>query len=142
MSFEEITPAENTTIVLSKKGWIRAGKGHEIDGNTLSYRAGDQFHQQLQGKSTDTVIFFDSSGKSYSLLAHTLPSARGQGEPLSSRLTFTPGAEVIGMMIGKSDDRLLMASDAGYGFVTTLENLISKNRNGKAVLKCPSGSLA
>ncbi len=142
MSMEEITPAENMTIVLSKKGWIRAGKGHEIDGNTLSYRAGDLFYQQLQGKSTDTVIFFDTSGKSYSLVAHTLPSARGQGEPLSSRLMFTPGAEVAGMMIGKSDDKLLIASDAGYGFITTLENLISKNRNGKAVLKCPTGSLA
>lgn len=142
MSFEEIVPAENITIVLSKKGWARAGKGHEIDGNTLSYRAGDSFHQQLQAKSTDTVIFLDSFGKSYSLLAHTLPSARGQGEPLSSRLTFTPGSEVIGMIIGKPNDKLLIASDAGYGFVTTLENLISKNRNGKALLKCPTGSFA
>jgi len=142
MSFEEIVPAENLTIILSQKGWVRAGKGHEIDGNTLSYRAGDHFYQQLQAKSTDTVIFLDSAGKSYSLAAHTLPSARGQGEPLSSRLTFTPGSEVIGMIIGKPDDKLLIASDAGYGFVTTLENLISKNRNGKAMLKCPTGSLA
>lgn len=142
MSFEEIAPAENVTIVLSKKGWVRAAKGHEIDGNTLSYRAGDTFYQQILGKSTDTIIFFDNAGKSYSLAAHTLPSARGQGEPLSSRLTLTPGADVVGMMIGKSDDRYLIASDAGYGFTTTLENLISKNRNGKAVLKCPTGSFA
>ncbi|MCX7124469.1 MAG: DNA topoisomerase IV subunit A, partial [Gammaproteobacteria bacterium] len=142
MSFEEITPAENTTIVLSQKGWIRAAKGHEIDGSTLTYRAGDSFYQQLQGKSTDTIIFCDSAGKTYSLIAHTLPSARGLGEPLSSKLTLTPGSETIGMMLGKSDDRYLMASDAGYGFVTTLENLYSKNRNGKAVLKCPTGSLA
>ena len=142
MSFEEIVPAENITVVLSKKGWIRAAKGHEIDGNTLSYRAGDHFYQQLQGKSTDTVVFFDTAGKSYSLISHTLPSARGQGEPLSSRLTLTPGAEITGMMIGKSDDRYLIASDAGYGFLTTLDNLIGKNRNGKAVLKCPNGSLA
>lgn len=142
MSFEEITPAENITVVLSGKGWVRAAKGHEMDGNTLSYRAGDHFYQQLQGKSTDNVVFFDSSGKSYSLTAHTLPSARGQGEPLSSRLTLTAGADMIGMAMGKSDDRYLIASDAGYGFVTTFDNLISKNRNGKAMLKCPTGSRA
>lgn len=142
MSLEEITPAENITVVLSKKGWVRAAKGHEIDGNTLSYRAGDEFYQQLQGKSTDTVTFLDSAGKSYSLVAHTLPSARGQGEPLSSRLVLSPGSETIGMLIGKPDSRFVIASDAGYGFVTQLENLYAKNKNGKAVLKCPAGSLA
>ncbi|HLB56025.1 MAG TPA: DNA topoisomerase IV subunit A [Coxiellaceae bacterium] len=142
MSFEEIAPAENMTVVLSKKGWVRAGKGHDIDGKTLSYRAGDEFHQQLPCKSTDTAIFFDSAGKSFSLPVHTLPSARGQGEPLSSRLVFTPGAEIIGMIVGKPEDRLLIASDAGYGFVTAYENIMSKNKNGKAVIKCPTGSLA
>ena len=142
MSFEEIAPTENLTIVLSKKGWIRAAKGHDIDGSSLSYRAGDEFYQQIQAKSNDTVTFLDSAGKSFSLSAHTLPSARGQGEPLSSKFILSPGSEVIGMLIGKSDDRYLIASDAGYGFVTTLENLLSKNRNGKSVLKCPTGSLA
>jgi len=142
MSFEEIAPTENLTIVLSQKGWIRAAKGHDIDGSSLSYRAGDEFYQQIQAKSNDTVTFLDSAGKSFSLAAHTLPSARGQGEPLSSKFILSPGSEVIGMMIGKSDDRYLIASDAGYGFVTSLENLLSKNRNGKAVLKCPTGSLA
>lgn len=142
MSMEEITPAENVTVVLSKKGWIRAGKGHEIDGATLSYRAGDEFMQQIQCKSTDTILFLDSTGKSFSLAAHTLPSARGQGDPLSSKLSFAPGAEVIAMLVGNPSDKILIASDAGYGFVTTLENMISKNRNGKAVLKCPTGSFA
>ena len=142
MSFEEIAPTENLTIVLSQKGWIRAAKGHDIDGGSLSYRAGDQFYHQIQAKSNDTVTFLDSAGKSFSLSAHTLPSARGQGEPLSSKFILSPGSEVIGMMIGKSDDRYLIASDAGYGFVTSLDNLLSKNRNGKAVLKCPTGSLA
>lgn len=142
MSFEEIAPAENMTIVLSKKGWIRAGKGHDIDGNTLSYRAGDHFYLQIQVKSTDAITFLDSAGKSFTLVAHTLPSARGQGEPLSSRFILSPGSEVISMLSGKSNDRFLIASDAGYGFVTTLENLVSKNKNGKAVLKCPAGSLA
>lgn len=142
LKVEEIVPSENITIVLSKKGWIRAGKGHEIDGSTLSYRAGDHFYQQILGKSNDTVIFFDSAGKSFSLFAHTLPSARGQGEPLSSKLIFSPGAEVVSMIIANSNDRILFASDAGYGFVTALENCVSKNRNGKAVLKCPTGSIA
>jgi topoisomerase-4 subunit A len=142
MSFEEIVPAENLTVVLSQKGWIRAAKGHEMDGATLNYRAGDQFFQQILVKSTDTITFLDSAGKTFSLTAHTLPSARGQGEPLSSKFVLSPGAEVIGMMAGKSEDRYLLASDAGYGFVTTLENMISKNKNGKAVIKCPTGSTA
>lgn len=142
MSLEEITPTENVTLVLSKKGWVRAAKGHDIDSSTLSYRAGDEFYQQLQGKSTDIVTFLDSAGKSFSLAAHTLPSARGQGEPLSSRIILSPGSETVGMIIGKPEDYFLIASDAGYGFVTQLENLYAKNKNGKAVLKCPAGSLA
>ncbi|PIZ04715.1 MAG: DNA topoisomerase IV subunit A [Gammaproteobacteria bacterium CG_4_10_14_0_8_um_filter_38_16] len=142
MSFEEIAPTENITIVLSKKGWVRAAKGHDIDGTTLNYRAGDEFYQKIHAKSNDTVIFVDSAGKSFSLLAHTLPSARSQGEPLSSRFILSPGSEVVGMIVGKPDDRFLITSDAGYGFITTLENLYTKNRNGKTVLKCPKGSLA
>ena len=142
MSFEEIAPAENVSIILSQKGWIRAAKGHEMDGASLSYRAGDAFYQTIQGKSTDTVIFLDSAGKSYSLPAHTLPSARGMGEPLSSKLSITPGADIIGMLIAKPAERILIASDAGYGFVTNTDNLISKNRNGKAILKCPNNARA
>jgi topoisomerase-4 subunit A len=140
--FEDLQPAENVTVVLSTKGWIRAAKGHEVDGKTLSYRAGDEFHSQLLGKSTDSIIFLDSAGKSYTLLASALPSARGQGDPLSSKLSITPGAEIVAMLIGKPDDRVLLASDAGYGFVTTLDNLMSKNRNGKAMLKCPDNARA
>ncbi|MDP1574158.1 MAG: DNA topoisomerase IV subunit A [Coxiellaceae bacterium] len=140
--FEDLQPAENMTVVLSKKGWIRAGKGHEVDGKTLSYRAGDEFHSQILGKSTDQVLFLDSAGKSYTLAVSTLPSARGQGDPLSSKISITPGAEIVGMLIGKMDARVLLASDAGYGFITTIENLISKNKNGKAMLKCPDNSRA
>lgn len=140
--FEDLQPAENLTIVLSTKGWIRAGKGHEVDGRALNYRAGDEFHSQLLGKSTDSIIFFDSAGKSYTVQANNLPSARGQGEPLSSKISITTGAEIVGMLIGKPNDRVLLTSDAGYGFVTALENLISKNRNGKAMLKCPENSRA
>lgn len=140
--FEDLQPAENVTVVLSQKGWIRAAKGHEVEGETLSYRAGDAFMMQLKGKSTDQVIFVDSTGKSYALLASQMPSARGQGEPLSSKLSITAGADMVGMLIGKPEDRVLLASDAGYGFITTLENLISKNKNGKAMLKCPEGAKA
>lgn len=142
MSFEEITPAENVSIVLSQKGWIRSAKGHDIEGATLSYRAGDEFYQTLHGKSTDTIVFLDSAGKSYTLPAHTLPSARGMGEPLSSKLSITPGADMIGMLIAQPNLPILLVSDAGYGFVTELSNLITKNRNGKAVLKCPTNSRA
>ena len=139
---EEVLPSESVTIVLSKQGWARAAKGHDIDGKTLAYRASDQFYQQINAKSNDSIIFLDSAGKSFSLAAHTLPSARSHGEPLSSRLVFSPGSDVVGMLVGKPEDRCVLASDAGYGFITTLENLITKNKNGKAALKCPEGSRA
>ncbi len=142
LKLEEIVPTENVTIVLSQKGWIRAAKGHEIKGDTLSYRAGDQFYQQIQAKSNDQAIFLDSAGKSYSLLAHTLPSARGQGEPLSSKLKLSPGAEVVSVLSGNPADFYLLASSAGYGFITKLENLLCKNKSGKAMLKCPAGTHA
>lgn len=142
MRIEEIVPTENVTIALSKQGWIRAAKGHDIQGETLSYRAGDAFYQQVLAKSNDWVIFLDSAGKSYSLHAHTLPSARGQGEPLSSRLKLSPGADIVSASVGKSEDFYLLSSNAGYGFVTKLDNLICKNKSGKAILKCPAGTRA
>src|SRR3990167_5644830 len=138
LKLEEIIPTENITIVLSQKGWIRAAKGHEIQGNELSYRAGDQFFQQIQAKSNDQAVFLDSTGKSYSLLAHTFPSARGQGEPLSSKLRLSPGAEIVSVSVGKPEDFYLLASSAGYGFVTKLDNLFCKNKSGKSILKCPT----
>src|SRR3989338_5526396 len=142
MGIEEIVPTESVTVILSKQGWIRSAKGHDVDGKTLAYRTSDQFYQQLFAKSNDTIIFLDSAGKSFSLAAHTLPSARGHGEPLSSRLVFSPGSEVAGMIVGEPTDRCVLASDAGYGFITTLENLHCKNKNGKAMLKCPEKSRA
>ena len=142
MRIEEIVPTESVTVILSKQGWIRSAKGHDVDGKTLAYRTSDQFYQQLFAKSNDTIIFLDSAGKSFSLAAHTLPSARGHGEPLSSRLVFSPGSEVAGMIVGQPTDRCVLASDAGYGFITTLENLHCKNKNGKAMLKCPEKSRA
>lgn len=142
IKFEDLTPAENTTIILSEKGWVRSAKGHDIDGSSLTYRAGDRFYQQAQGKSNAQVVFLDSAGRSFSLLASSLPSARGHGEPLSSRLKLSPGSEAVGVLIGNDNDYYLLASDAGYGFITKLGELQCKNKSGKAVLKCPESSKA
>jgi len=140
MKLEEILPSEPVTIVLSKKGWIRSAKGHEIDGTSLSYKAGDEFFMQVEGKSNESVIIMDSTGRSYSVLVRLLPSARGQGEPLTKFLTPPPGAEFVGIFMGQEDDKILLASDAGYGFVTELKNLYSKNKSGKTMLRVPAGS--
>lgn len=142
IKFEDLTPAENVTIILSQKGWVRAAKGHEVDGSSLTYRAGDRFYQQALGKSNAQVVFLDSAGRSFSLLASTLPSARGHGEPITSRLKLSPGSEAIGVMIGNDSDYYLLASDAGYGFVTKLGELQCKNKSGKVALKCPTDSKA
>lgn len=142
MREEEMVPAEPVTIVLSKQGWVRAAKGHEILGEELSYRSGDEFLAQTRGRSNQPVYFFDSQGKSYALAAHTLPTARGHGEPLTSRLKPENGAYFVGLMAEGENQKLLLASNAGYGFITTWENLYTKNRSGKAVLKLSKGALA
>jgi len=142
MKDTEILPAEPVTIVLSEKGWIRSAKGHEIDPMTLSYKAGDSFLSAAMGKSNQSAVFIDSTGRAYALAAHTLPSARGQGEPLTGKLNPPPGANFVGTLIGEPDEMILLASDAGYGFVTKLGELISKNRAGKAMLSTPKGSFA
>lgn len=140
MKQTEILPTELVTIILSQKGWIRAAKGHDIDPNSLSYKAGDQFLASAAGRSNQLAVFVDSTGRSYSLPAHTLPSARGQGEPLTGRLNPPPGAEFIGAMLGEPEQRFILASDAGYGFVVTLGDLHGKNRAGKSALSLPNGS--
>lgn len=132
---EEILPSEAVTVVLSEKGWIRAAKGHEINGKNLNFRTGDSFLMQTESRSNFQIVFLDSFGRSYSLMAHTLPSARGQGEPLSSKLSPEPGANFTAVLSGNDDDTFLMASNAGYGFVIKFKDLYSKNRNGKAVIK-------
>lgn len=142
MKEEELTPAEPVTVVLSQKGWIRCAKGHEINGEGLSYRTGDSFLAQARGKSNENVMLLDSTGRGYSVLASTLPSARGQGEPLTKQLKPPAGATFPAVMMGQDEDYYLVASDAGYGFVTQLKELQCKNRSGKAMLKCPEGSLA
>ncbi len=140
MDETSLIAAEPVTVVLSEKGWVRAAKGHDIDPTSLSYKAGDGFRDSAAGKSNQLATFLDSTGRSYSLSAHSLPSARGQGEPLSGRINPIAGATFEAVMMGGDNDLYLLASDAGYGFVAKLEDLQGRNKAGKAVLKLPSGA--
>lgn len=135
-----LVPSEPITVVLSEKGWVRAAKGHEIDPRGLSYKAGDGFLQAAPGRSNQQAVFIDSTGRTYSLPAHSLPSARGQGEPLTGRVSPPAGAEFAGVMMGNPDDLFLLATDAGYGFVAKLDDLYARNKAGKAVLSVPKGA--
>jgi topoisomerase-4 subunit A len=137
----ELLANEPVTVVLSTGGWVRAAKGHEIDPTTLSYKTGDALLAAARGRSTQLAVFIDSTGRTYSLPAHTLPSARGQGEPLSGRLDPPDGARFAGVLIGDPEDLWLLVTDAGYGFTVRLKELHSRNRAGKAVLKLTDGAL-
>jgi len=140
-SENELVSAEPVTVVLSEKGWIRAGKGLDIDPEKLSYKSGDAFRFAVRGRSNQAVLLLDSTGRSYSLAAHSLPSARGQGEPLTGHINPPSGATFAGVLMGEDAQLVLLASDAGYGFVTRLGELQSKNRAGKACLTVPEGAL-
>ncbi|OUS26793.1 DNA topoisomerase IV subunit A [Gammaproteobacteria bacterium 45_16_T64] len=140
MSETDLITADPVTVVISTKGWARAAKGHEIDPETLNYKSGDAYKSSALGKSNQPVILIDSTGRSYSILAHTLPSARGQGEPLTGRLSPPSGATFDGVLMGEDSQRYLMASDAGYGFVMKLGDALTKNKNGKALLNLPKGA--
>ena len=139
-SEEELVSAEPVTVVLSEAGWIRSAKGHDIDPAALSYKSGDAFKFAAKGRSNQSVLILDSTGRSYSVAAHNLPSARGQGEPLTGRISPPSGATFEGLLMGSDTQQLVLASTAGYGFVTTLGELEAKNRNGKTVLTLPAGS--
>jgi topoisomerase-4 subunit A len=135
-----LIPSEAVTVVLSKNGWVRVAKGHEIDPAEMSYKAGDDFLMAARGRSNEQVIFIDSFGKTYTAMAHTLPGARGQGEPLSGRFKPADGAQFCGVMMGDPEQLFLLASDAGYGFVVTLADTITRNKAGKATLSVPKGA--
>ncbi len=132
-----LVPSDPVTIVLSEKGWVRAAKGHDIDAESLSYKAGDGFLAAVQARSNQQVVFLDSTGRAYTLAAHSLPSARGQGEPLTGRFNPPDGAQFVGVMTGSPDDLYLLATDAGYGFVARLGDLTARTRAGKSVLSVP-----
>ncbi|MDP6097782.1 MAG: DNA topoisomerase IV subunit A [Gammaproteobacteria bacterium] len=136
----ELLSTEPVTIVLSERGWMRAAKGHDVDPISLQYKSGDAYKLAVQGKSNQQAIFMDSTGRAYALPAHTLPSARGQGEPVSGRVNSPSGATFEAVVIGEEDRNVLLASDAGYGFVGSVGDLISKNRSGKNILNLPKGS--
>jgi len=140
ISETEILPTEPLTVILSQMGWVRAAKGHDIDPQSVSYKAGDAFLATALGRSNQPAVFLDSTGRSYSIPAHTLPSARGQGEPLTGRLSPPENAQFISVLFGDNEQKFLLASDAGYGFIVKLEELYAKNKNGKATLSLPKGS--
>ncbi|WP_075183069.1 DNA topoisomerase IV subunit A [Pantoea sp. 1.19] len=138
ISETDLVPSEPVTIVLSQMGWVRSAKGHDIDPSGLSYKAGDSFLAAARGKSNQPVVFLDSSGRSYAIDPVSLPSARGQGEPVTGKVTLPAGATVQHLLMENDDQKLLMASDAGYGFVCTFSDLVARNRAGKALLTLPA----
>jgi topoisomerase-4 subunit A len=135
-----LIPNEPVTVVLSTGGWVRSAKGHDVEPGALSYKSGDAFQALARGRSLQPAVFIDSTGRTYTLPAHSLPSARGYGEPLSGRLDPPDGAKFAGVMIGDPEDLWLLASDAGYGFTARLKDLITDRRAGKVVLNVPENA--
>lgn len=140
ISESEMTPAEPVTVILSEMGWVRCAKGHDIDPVGLSYKAGDKYLAHACGKSNQPVIFIDSTGRSYALDPLSLPSARSQGEPLTGKLTLPAGATIEQVIMEPEKQELLMASDAGYGFICKFEDLIARNKAGKALISLPENA--
>ena len=140
ISESEMTPAEPVTVILSEMGWVRCAKGHDIDPAGLSYKAGDKYLAHACGKSNQPVIFIDSTGRSYALDPLSLPSARSQGEPLTGKLTLPTGATIEQVIMEPEKQELLMASDAGYGFICKFEDLIARNKAGKALISLPENA--
>jgi topoisomerase-4 subunit A len=132
--------SEPTTVVLSRLGWVRAAKGHDIDARALAYKSGDEFQAAAKGRNLQQAVFIDSTGRAYGLDAHQLPAARGYGEPLSGTVDPPDGATFAAVLIGEPDDLWLLASDAGYGFSVRLRDLYARNKKGKSVLKVPQNS--
>lgn len=140
MNEHDILPSEPVTIVLSVMGWVRSAKGHDIDPTNLNYKAGDGFRSAARGKTNQPVVFLDSTGRSYSLDPLDLPSARGQGEPLTGKLALPPGAMIEHVLTAAEEQKYLLASDAGYGFICTFSDLVAKNKAGKALITLPNNA--
>ena len=140
LDYNALVPAEPITVILSRKGWIRAAKGHDVEGAKLNYKTGDKLLCSVQGKTNESLIAVDSNGRTYSLPAHNLPSARGFGEPLSSSCNPKPGATFQGLMMGSEQGEFLLATSAGYGFVARLGEITTRNRAGKTTLRVPDGA--
>ncbi|HEX6158909.1 MAG TPA: DNA gyrase C-terminal beta-propeller domain-containing protein, partial [Thermoanaerobaculia bacterium] len=129
-----LVPSEAVTVILSSRGWVRAGKGHDLDPTALQYKSGDEFLAAAKGRSNQLAVFLDSTGRTYSLPAHELPSAKGYGEPLTSSFAPPPGATFVGVMMGEADDLWLLTTDDGYGFVCRLEDMMTRLKAGKSVV--------
>ncbi|MDH2378477.1 MULTISPECIES: DNA topoisomerase IV subunit A [Providencia] len=140
MSEHEILPSEPITVVLSDMGWVRSAKGHDIEPTNLNYKAGDGFKGAARGKSNQAAVFLDTTGRSYSVDPLELPSARSQGEPLTGKLTLPPGASIEHVLMAPDEQKYLMASDAGYGFICTFNDLVTKNKTGKALISLPENA--
>ncbi|WP_438862357.1 DNA topoisomerase IV subunit A [Neptunicella sp.] len=140
LSEKQLVPSESVTVVLSQKGWARCAKGHDVDVQGLSYKAGDSYLCHAKGRSNQPVVFLDSSGRTFSCDAHALPSARSQGEPLTGRFNIVGGETIEHVLMGKENQQYLMVSDAGYGFVGQYDDMVSKNKNGKAYLSLPTAA--
>ena len=140
LSEKDLVPSEPVTVVVSEKGWARCGKGHDIAPDSLSYKAGDEYLCSAKGRSNRPVVFIDSSGRSYATDAHTLPTARSQGEPLTGRFNLSIGENFEQVLMADDESRYLLSSDAGYGFVTTFADMVSRNKNGKALLRLPTAA--
>lgn len=140
ISEAELIPSEPITVVLSQRGWVRAGKGHEVDPLSLNYKTGDEYQSSARGRSNGAAMFLDSTGRVYCVPAHGFPSARGLGEPISGRVKPPDGAQFISVLMGGDQDRYLFSTSAGYGFVSALGPLVSRNKAGKAVISVPAGA--
>jgi topoisomerase-4 subunit A len=138
---KELIPSEMLTIILSTQGWVRSAKGHDIDAQALNYKAGDSFLQSITGRSNQSCIFLDNTGRAYSLDSHSLPSSRSQGEPLTGRFHQNSSAPFVSMLIGNDDDRYIISSDHGYGFVAQFKDINSRNKNGKALINLTENAL-
>jgi len=134
---KDLVPSEAVTVVVSQKGWARCGKGHDIDVSAMSYKAGDDYLCSAKGRSNRPVAFIDSSGRAFTTEAHTLPTARSQGEPLTGRFNLATGETFVHCMMANDEDKYLLVSDAGYGFVSRFSDMISRNKNGKAMISLP-----
>ena len=139
-SEEETIITESITVVLSKAGWIRSAKGHDIDPNSLSYRGDDSLQDFARGKSNQITVFIDSNGKAYSIPSHSLPSARGMGEPITGRLSADSGVQFISSVIGNNESRFLIMNTAGYGYISEYKNMISNKKTGRAFMKLPENA--
>lgn len=142
LSEQELVPTEPVTVVLSEKGWVRCAKGHDIDAAGLSYKAGDSFLCAAAGRSNQQSVFIDSAGRAFATDTHTLPSARSQGEPITTRFNLAPGESMEHVLLGDDDNCFLLASDAGYGFICAFKDMVSRNKAGKALLTLPANAKA